>query len=350
MFRNHVCGVLVLEGCTVAFLLLGSLARAQSGSFKLPSNIPPREQSVPTILESSSVTKLAVPFFSYSDEPQCDNEGDVFFHLFSGSYRSSAIFELTTDADKSLIYRLPPDLARTVSFESYAVMPSGELYVMGQIRDGSRDNDVHEYVFTFSDSDGTMRSKTRLETPPYVLADGFTVLQSGTILFSGHFIKEAPEKVRGRAYAALFDSSGKLIRELDSHEKVNMSTFMEGAATRDLSGDAYLIRGNEVLVLSAGGEISRRMPFDNPDPKAVATGIRISQGLMSITLTKVNKDGWIEPRFLVLDDYNGNFYGYYAPSKDLGNQPLCFSRKTGYTFLKTAADGKTQELLQAPLR
>lgn len=341
---------LVLAGCLVGSLSPSLSVHAQNAKFKLPAVVPPVGETVPRILDESSVSKLTVPFFSYTDEPQCDSDGDVFFHLFSGSYRSSVIFELTSDVDKSLIYRLPPDLARTVSFESYSVTPSGELYVMGQIRDGSQDSDVHEYLFTFSDSDGMMRNQTRLETPPYILADGFAVLQSGDILFSGHFIKEAPEKMRGKRYAGLFDTSGKLIREIDAQGKVDMSQFIGGTVARGRGGDAYLLGGNEIVVVSPAGEVSRHIPFHNPDPKAVPTSIRLSQGLVSITLSKVGKDGWIEPRFLVLDDYTGDFYGYYTPSKDLGNEPLCFSRKTGYTFLKTAEDGKTQEILQAPLK
>lgn len=331
--------------------------RAQEAKPRIPpvpvgvdANIPPLRETIPTTLDVTSTTQLTVPSFGYSDEPQCDNEGDVFFHLFSGSYRSSAIFELMADPDKSLVYRLPPDLANTVSFESYSVTPSGVLYVLGQIRDGSEDKDVHEYVFDFSDSDGSMNSQTRLETPPYLLADGFAVLQSGTILFSGHFVKEAPAELRGRRYAALFSADGKLIQTLDAQGKIDATQLMSGAATRGADGDAYLLGSKDVLVISSTGEISRRIPFHSPDPTVVPTGIRISEGLMSITLSKVRKDGWIEPRYLVLDDYNGDFYGYYVPSKALGNELLCFSRRTGYTFLKTGDDDKTQEILRAQLR
>lgn len=338
----HICLRAGLATCLVLALLTVGSVHAQNENHQAAT--------IATTLEESSATKLAIPRFGFSDEPQCDDHGDVFFHLYSGSYRISTIFELTADADKSLLYRLPVDLAREVGFESFAVSPSGELYVLGQIREGTQDSDVHEYVFSFSDSDGSMTSKLRLQTPHYILADAFTVLQGGVVLFSGHFVKEAPEELRGKRYAALFDASGRVSKVLDTQGKVDERLLAGGAATRGRDGYAYLLGNSEVTVFSPAGEIARRIPFQNPDPNAIPTSIKLSEGLMSITLSKVGKDHWIEPRYLVVDAFTGSIYAYYVPSKDLGNQTLCFSRNTGYTFLKLTDDGNYEEILRAPLR
>lgn len=330
-----------LTACVVLLVAGQQLTSAQN---KLSE-----ENAAPVILKQTSENKIGVPPFSFFDQPQCDDDGDVFFHLSSGSYRVARIFELTTDTDKSVLYKLPPDLAQYVAFEDFAVSPSGELYVLGQAKEGSEDSDVHQYVFRFSDSDGSMTDKVRLETPsPYLIGDTFTVLESGGFLFAGRFVKGATEP--GKRYSALFDSSGRMMKNLDAQGKIVGAAVAGTAATRGKNGYAYLVSQGEVLEIPPGGDPIRRIPFTNPDPGADPAGIQVSQGLISITLSKANKEGQIEPRYLLLDAVTGAVHGYYEPSGELGNEMLCFSRKTGYTFLHRTKDGNSLQVITAALR
>lgn len=336
----HRCSVLKPAVClALTVLAMACVARAQDYNSQATVS--------PTTLQESSATKLSVPKFSFADPPQCDDDGDVFFHLYSGSWRATSIFELTQDANKSLVYKLPADLAKAVAFEGFAVSPSGELHVLGQIREGSKDSDAHEYVFTFSDSDGSMTDKVKLDTPPYLLADAFTVLGGGATLFSGHFLEGAST---GQRYTALFDASGRLSRVLNTLGKVSEGAFLGTAATVGKDGYAYLVHDSEVLEISPGGDTARHVPFINPDPGSSPVGLKVSGGLISVTLSKVGKDHMIQSSYLVLDAAIGDVRSYYVPAKELGNVMVCFSQVRGYSFLHRTSDGNALEIITAALR
>lgn len=330
--------------CTLA-------AVAQSTSAQDRRFIPPeRNLSIPapTILHESSAARLSVPPFSFYDEAQCDSDGDAFFNISPG-YRLVRVFELTQDPGKSVLYKLPPDDASAV-YEAFTVGPSGELYVLGVAREGNSDSDVHHYVFSFSD-DGSMADKVRLEVSPYLSVNTFTALEGGSFLIAGRFVKApgSPEPP-GKRYTALFDASGRLIKNLGGIGKVGTGEYAGTAATRGKDGYAYFVDQTEILVVSPGGDTVRRLPFTNPYYGSAPTAIQISQGMLSIMLSKVDKDGRVEPRYLLLNSLTGDVEGYYQPSDELGNEMLCFSRTSGFTFLHRTDGGNGLEVLTAALR
>ena len=59
-----------------------------------------------------------------------------------------------------------------------------------------------------------------------------------------------------------------------------------------------------------------------------------------MTLFKVRQHS-IDTTLLVLDANTGDRIGYYAPSEELGNNPICFSRSAGFTFMGRAKNGNT---------
>lgn len=314
--------------------------------------VPPPDKNVtirvPTALHESSAEKLSVPPFSFYDEAQCDSEGDAFFNI-SPSYRLIRIFELTQDPNKSVLYKLPPDAASAV-FEAFTVSPSGELYVLGVAREGNSDSDVHHYAFSFFD-DGSMADKVLLEASPYLSVDTFTAIESGGFLVAGRFVKApgSPESP-GKRYTALFDASGRLVKNLEATGKVGIGEYAGTAATRGKDGYTYFVDQTEILVVSPGGDTVRRLPFTNPYYGSAPTAIQISQGMLSIMLSKVDKDGRVEPRYLLLNSLTGDVEGYYQPSDELGNEMVCFSRSSGYTFLHRTDGGNALEILTAVLR
>jgi hypothetical protein len=60
----------------------------------------------------------------------------------------------------------------------------------------------------------------------------------------------------------------------------------------------------------------------------------VSEGVISIVFGKTDKDGTVLPHYVVLDEATGTAHSVYVPSDELGNNPVCFSPKQGYTFFK----------------
>jgi hypothetical protein len=281
-------------------------------------------------LTASSVTALSVPSFIWYRQPKCDADGDVFFH--TGRFDGLELFELSHSGDQGRFFKVDPDSKIRHHFGDYTVSPSGTPYVLTETLDGL-------YLAAFK-SDGTVGSLTRLDAPEY-LRGSIAVFDSGTTLLVAHFTDRSPEELRGKNYAALFASSGKLIKELNTGLKATdlgklKTSLAEGASSLADDGNAYILTGNEVLVVSEAGEIVRRLPFDKPNDRQIATQVIASGGLVAIVLSSVGTEGSksagvVSNQLLLLDSSNGEPFRLYA-ADEMGSL-ACFSRSEGFTSL-----------------
>lgn len=304
-----------------------------------------RPPELPKELTASSVKSIQVPVFSSYGAAVCDGDGNLFFHLMAGTYGISPILRISPDGEKSTLYKVSQSDETKPSFMSFNVTPLG---VVRELAESTEGNVVLEF-----DSDGNVSSRTRLATPEHVSAQEFAAFENGSVLFYGYYNENAPEKLRGQRYVALFAPSGQLIKVIQDEEKLDLgvfnTTFQNGAATLGKDGYIYLVRQSEVLVISQSGEIVRRMPFEKNPRNASATKISYSGGLLAIVLSSSGKPGVaVARRYLVLDSSTGEERGYYAPSAQTSNIDVCFSRKEGFTFIHNT-DGK-MSLIYAALR
>jgi hypothetical protein len=124
----------------------------------------------------------------------------------------------------------------------------------------------------------------------------------------------------------------------------------EGAVAIGKDGNAYLIDANYITVISAVGEIDRRMNYTKPTPSLIAKGLAVSDGLLAITVLEV--DGTeIIPRSLVVRAEDGETVGYYTlPDESHNSVAVCFSRSEGFSFLKRLPEEKKLVLLDAELQ
>lgn len=289
----------------------------------------------PTVLQISSTHSVQLPAFNYFGSAQCDSEGDLFFHTDSGSFRRSIVFKLSHNVEESTVYKLTPELDRTMSFLSFAVRPDGTVDLLAN-------DDKHLFVISF-DSDGRVKDHINLDTPGRVLADRFAVFANGVILLDGYYSAGASEQLRGKPFQALFDPSGNLIKRFtdlndrdQAKEETGTIALKEGGAAMGDEGNAYLLRSHEVVVLSPSGTIVRRLRFSKPESGTRATDIFVSKGLLAIVLSKTEKQSQIVDTNLVLDANTGMAVGYYAaPAQVSDSSIVCFSREDGFTFMKS---------------
>ncbi|MDT8067056.1 MAG: hypothetical protein ROO76_02705 [Terriglobia bacterium] len=327
---------------TLAFLWISLLASAMGQQQS-------KAEPLPRALALSSTTLTQVPVFGWSDDVQCDGSGNLYFHAPGLTYNRSDIFELSADGGRGKTFSLPDEMAQKTAFVGFSVSSGGSLRVLAESRKGV-------LAFTFG-RDGRVTSETSLEIPEDVTVNAFADSESGSVVVVGYFNKRAKGAIQGKPYAALFAPSGKVqtvfselkgkVELRDVHDKL-----MDGAAAVGEGGTIYLLRSGEVIVLSASGTIQRHMRFSQPVGSA-ATQLRLSEGLLSVTLSTLPKPGsgnkMLKRQYLVLNSFTGDEYGLYEPSEELGNMDVCFSRQNGFTFIRTTETG-VLKLMQATMK
>lgn len=341
---RHLVLTLVLS----ASLSYGQGVPPGNPKLSLPGKIEvPPAPIRPKVLEATSSRVVSAPDFGGYGTPVCDNDGNAYYHVgTSASYNDSTVFRLAADEDRHQVFKLPPDVNDSVAFGAFNVTPSGKLWTAVFNQKG----EVFAYGF---DAEGEVSGHVHFNAPEYLQPDLFAAFETDFFLLEGFFAKSAGSAVAGRTYAAIFGPSGKLVRELTLNQPVvNMETrrksLPEGAVAIGSDGNAYLLLADQVVAISQSGEVVQRLQFEKPDRDARAVSLYASGGLLAIVLFKTRHTA-IDTTLLVLDTNTGGTYGYYEPSEGLGNNPICFSRSQGFTFLRRDRDGKIK-LQTAALR
>jgi hypothetical protein len=324
----HKYGLRVSATLVLWLQVAGAGQAAHTG--KLTTRSSPVRQ--PRVLQVTSTKVLNTPAFGFYGVPLCDGSGNLYLSSLSAVFKLSQL----SDSENRTI-RVPPDRAGlddgSNSMIAYAVTPSGGFYVLGEY--------VKQQFHVFSfDSDGGLKHDSKLEAPEGVLIVEFAVFEDETILAAGYYWQDAPKNVRGKSYAAIFDRSGQLLRDMTgvlSIDKTSPSLDIPIVAVPIQPGDdgnLYLLKESSVLVISPGGGIVRQIRFVSPDPDTHALGIRVADGLVVIELGYSLVGKPFTPKYLVMDATTGREYGYYAPPEKSGRLAR-FSRDEGFVFLKT---------------
>jgi hypothetical protein len=300
----------------LALLLGGAQAKATI-------NQTPAAAPEPHILHASSSTAIQVPAFGHYGDAKCDGSGNTFYRPDAPT--PGSVLKISEDGSQATLYLLPPEYSG--SLVDVSVDPSGVVHDLLMTKEGS--------VAVEFDRDGPVKSKTQLSVPEYVSASRFAVFNDGAVIYVGHTNRLASEDQRGKSYMALFDPSGKLVRELSDRHAWSAGSPErppDGAIAVAQDGNAYVLSSDTVTVLSESGEVVRKIPFQKPRPQESATRLDVSAGLLSIGLTYF-VDKAVATEYLVTTT-DGEKVGLYQPSSDLGDSVVCFSADSGFTFLK----------------
>ena len=299
------------------------------------------------ILQVGSTQSMEAPPFSFYGSAQSDKEGNLFFHISAGSYRHPVVLKLNRSTGDPTLYSLDDTDMQKAVFGDFSVTPAGQVAILCE------KTDAKFYILRFS-SKGSLLEKIHIDLPDQLSIKSFVAFDSGTFLVQAFYLGDAPAELRGKSFAALFDESGKMLKQFDGtlgsvDLKSVSQRISEGGATVGPDGNVYLLEGNYVLVMSEAGKIVRRIKFQKPGA-ASATKIAVSQNLLSIWLLKEGEKKSVTADYLVLDLFTGKPFGYYVPGADLGKAAIAvsFTSQEGFTFFDTQ-NGHV-DLISAPLR
>lgn len=283
---------------------------------------------LPTILRSSSEKILTVPAFGFFGPAQSDQEGDVFIH--PAPFEEVNILKISPSSD-TVVYKLPPDVAGKVSFYDYSVTPSGTVWALVN-KSGSPELEVIEFSNT-----GEMKSPILIQMSDQLFVNRFVVLEGGAILIGGFYTDKASENLQGHSMLGVFDSSGRMVRNLgDNFKKLDLAKVnnspQEGGTVAGDDGNAYLVDSEKILVISPGGEITKRITLHKPSVDVLAAGIYVSKGEAALRLQKSRADHSLEESLMVIDLATGKSLGWYVAPAGTTYGDVGFSRDEGFTF------------------
>ena len=304
-------------------------------------------------LHAGSTNRLDIPGFSFEGQAACDKFGNIYMRPTVGS-DDTAMVKLSQNGSKQSIYRLLNVDAspESVSFAGFSVTPMGDLWELIQAPDGG-----HIEVFEFG-QEQEARHRTKLEVPPRVHPQKFTVFENGDVLFTGYYDSKAGSTLEGKTYSALFAPTGKLvqiIRNVANDYTYDRNKLPEGMMVRGDDNRIYFLQSDRVLVYSVTGDLIRELRFEKPDKDMRTTRLDVSDGLLSIEFAKPFEKQTprgmlrgIAKSFLLVNAADSRITSYYLPDEELGNNCVCFDRKQGYTFFWI--DDGMIKLVHAPLK
>jgi hypothetical protein len=303
----------------------------------------------PKPLTPSSIRNVLVPPFNSMGNPACDADGDMYFHV-GRSFNDTEILRLSADGNEGKLFKLSDQFPDAGKFRlsDFSVAPSGTVYVLGGV------SVKQKSMLLRFDEGGKPSEPIPLRIPADVIGDSIMATDNRMVLLFGYHDDNAPPDLKGKSYLALLDTSGAVRQELhisvpgaDIAKLASGEASSPGVALGD-DGNFYLAGSNQILVISQGGELVGRIPFDNPYPKSTPARLQVSGGVIVVTLARIDGHDAYDS-YLVLLNPSGGVVGYYEPSKEQGNWVnMCYSPKQGLTFLKV--ENEQVKLLTAPFR
>ena len=326
---------------------------------------PPASPDIPRMVLKPVDSRELRWDFDSTGPVLCDAEGNMYLRP-----------ALVLRVDKNPVWKFSPEGRKLVEFApptdtedagkefrmgEFTVSGTGGFYALTY--DGNAT--AVDYFLVSYASDGEVSSKTHLDLPANFWVEKFAVFASGDILVSGHYDRHATEALRGQRRLLLLQNSGALVGEVGLSGKAaakfeettwsKKGTPVQGSIPQDSvamgeDGNAYLLRGPEVLVISPLGKLVRSIPVSSPAAEFNADSIQLSHGVLSVTFVKPNfgKRTGIEVMFRTFDPSTGVVQTEYVPGPELSNVSFCFSAGEGYTFL--GGKGQQTTLVRAWVR
>jgi hypothetical protein len=286
------------------------------------------------MLTLSSERALEVPAFSFYGHGQCDAEGNLYFQIdVDGTISNGRVLKIEPSSSEPTLFNMP-SLASKSYFINFSVSPSGAVWMLvGQ---------QHKVFVLAFDSAGEPLHTIEINIPEHLKVEDFAVSDTGTIFLSGYFDSTSQPELQGNTYAALYNSLGKEITRIaESLPKIDIQSVKMHDGNVSLGDDRnfYLLDADAILVFSNAGTVIRTLHFKKAASDYAATKAAISGGYVAIWLQKTASNGALVYKFLVLDASTGEQMAVYEPAAELGNTPVCFSKKNGFVFYRNK-DGR----------
>lgn len=283
----------------------------------------------------STAAQLVLPL-------KCDGSGNIY-----GRFRSGARFqvmEFSPDGSQKSSYSDLSDPELKDAFpEDFAVTENGEVYELLKLWKS------RSFVMIFS-GDGQMASKAELVTRQPVNLSHIVALPQDRFFVTGSVAGDETGKGAGKPFNAIFDSSGKLLRQItlkgDSKPKETKPEDHVGDANpaikwgRAVGGDdgnIYVMRQGSpavVYVVSQAGTVVRTLKVPPPVTNASGTQLAINQGRIAIEFSIPEATDVSDTRIRVVNAQTGQKIADYSITPEIGEAVACFRDDGGLTFLR----------------
>jgi hypothetical protein len=288
----------------------------------------------PRLLTSSNRIKFEIPKFGFTGKSACDSSGNITFNVGRKIGQMGPFLRVQSDGRSHVIYSLPAE-ATSWGNIAWAMTPGGTFYVLHE--------DFKEYKLVRFKIDGSVAGITTLDVPKGVDVLYFAIADNEQLFARGYLVSSEPLKHSRSGFAALFNASGKLVRDLSAGAPMaDLST----AQTSPIGGDAiagedgrfYVLEERQVLVLNQSGEIEDTLKFDKPTPDAHPVRIDYSKGLVSILFhsiqrVKATQPALVEVRAILLNAQTGEQQGDFVFDPGSTENIICFNRQEGYSLM-----------------
>lgn len=274
--------------------------------------------------------------------PICDSDGNTYLRTDAFlALDKNPIWKISPHGRKLAVFAPPTEAEKEFRLGGFTVSGRGDFYALTY----DYSEETENYFLLRYGSDGEVSSKVHLQLPQQLLLDELAVFASGNVLVSGHFSNKAPKAARAQPRVLVLQSDGAPAGQVHLTGKAAAGVEDElprGSVSMGDDGNAYVLRGSEVLVVSPSGHLERTIPVSAPGAGFHAERVQVSHGVLSVTFQKVNsgKRKNLEVMFRTFDPVTGIVQAEYVPDTGLSNYPLCFNPDEGYTFLGEK-DGKT---------
>lgn len=237
-----------------------ALLIAVPSSSRFSAQAPNAAHDVPRVLHASERINFHIPMFGSIGRVSCDADGDMIFNVGSTIEDTGPFLRVQADGARHVIYLLPSELVKASNLV-WTVSPGGRFYVLIE-------NFKNHRLVHFNE-DGSVAGIATLDIPPGADVRFIAITDDETVLLRGDVASPNSPSTSRTGFAALLNSSGRLVRDLSPIALKTPSTSpadgpIDGDAVAGADGRFYVLDEARVFVLNKSGEVERELSFKNP--------------------------------------------------------------------------------------
>jgi len=350
----------------VGFALLGAfLASAQPSPYPIPQ------------IQLRAGDRISVPSLPISGGGtgpiRCDMRGNVYMRPVSPKANGllAPVVRISTDGQTTTVFDVSTvsEVKAASVYEIYDFAVRKDGAVLQLVAMTSKDEQA---IVAIIEMDGEDKSSSFVSVDSQLAPRQIGPLPSGMFLISG--LRRSTRSEGGRTlqsstpFVAIFDSRGKLVRELHLAEDVKVPDIdtakpdnpdTSGMRAVDLSqlvvsddGTAYFLRAGKpprIFAISSTGEVISSYLVPVPSEDASTPSIMYASGRLAFDFFV--PAGADDPRMnltiRVVDAQTGQVFWDYVPAKEIYGIPACYSGQD-FTFLQGTADRRLAFLKVSP--
>jgi len=311
-----------------------------------------------TLLPAARVPSTAIfdSFRSIALPTACDEQGRLYVRLMTPSGDIGPVLRFS----KTGVQEAAFDLSAAVGFNVFGVRPKGGVATV---------QDEQGYMIVNFGPDGKRESAVHLDDAHF-LPSQLAVFPSGGMLLSGiqRGTRESPGTYK--AFTALYDSDGHLVKQLSLDEDNEIERAIEagdvryarttkhgntavtlGKAVLGDDGNVYLMRRTSpatVYVISSTGEAVRKLVIVPPNAGQLPGGMQVSKNKLAVMFARECVSEICEgASYVVVAATTGEKIADYAAGGDVGGPLTCYPSDPERFFFLQMSEKHRIEILEA---